>query len=443
MNRYLASLALLALIRPAATVLSSEVAASSWMNRNLKLGKATGLLQLRGGEMQRTVSLEQQLHPPGDAGKSCHNCNMDKRSLATADLELGDVIGFGSFSTVHGAKRRDGRNVAVKKIRVPERDGERDPVIVKRMQREIHILAETDHPNIVKLVDVFHDDDEAVVSIVLERCMGGELFDFVNDFQTFHANGERSWLRTNTTVTELVREEHIAVLVRQILLAVEHLHSRNIVHRDLKLENVMLDEPFTTEREPRVKLIDFGFSRDHEGRRDMFTACGSTLYIAPEVLTAKERGVGYGRECDMWAVGVMTFILLCCKPPFMGPTSYDIGCAIKAGNYQYPEYALVSAEARDLISRLLEMDPLRRISANQAAQPPLDPQALPGAGAGAEADDVGVGLAAGLPARGLAAACALAAQHGSDMARRSRAQPGRASGQQHGPGHVRHGLFVT
>jgi len=315
--------------------------------------------------MQRTVSLEQELHPGTEHSKVCTKCNLEKRSLSTANLKLGDVIGFGSFSTVHEGTS-DGRNVAVKKIRIPDRD----PVVLKRMQREIHILAAVDHPNIVKLVDVFHDDAEGVVSIVLDRCMGGELFDFVNDFQTFHGNGERSWLRSNTTELHLVREEHIARIIQQILLAVEHLHERNIVHRDLKLENVMLEEPFTTEREPQVKLIDFGFSRDHGGHRDMFTACGSTLYIAPEVLTAKESKVGYGRECDLWAVGVMAFILLCCKPPFMGPTSYDIGCAIKAGKYTYPEYALVSPEAKHLISRLLEMDPLKRLTASQALQHP-------------------------------------------------------------------------
>mmetsp|Transcript_17574 Transcript_17574/g.27183 ORF Transcript_17574/g.27183 Transcript_17574/m.27183 type:complete len:182 (-) Transcript_17574:4-549(-) len=102
----------------------------------------------------------------------------------------------------------------------------------------------------------------------------------------------------------------------------------------------------------------------------MYSACGSTLYIAPEVLTAKERKSGYGRECDLWAVGVMTYILLCCTPPFMGPTSYDIGLAIKGGKYSYPEYAIVSDEAKDLIKHLLDLDPARRYTVKQALHHP-------------------------------------------------------------------------
>eukprot|EP00961_Rhodomonas_salina_P079879 1073747-Rhodomonas_salina.1 len=173
MNRHLASLALLVLIRSAATIPSSDAALSSWMNRNLKPGKSAGLLPLRGGELQRTVCWETQVHPT-QQGKASPNYN--KSSFSHAELELGDVIGSGSFSTVHVATRQDGRSVAVKKVCflpcfpspfvvsclinlaveqfcVPERDGERDPVITKRMNREIEIMAALDHPNIAKLED--------------------------------------------------------------------------------------------------------------------------------------------------------------------------------------------------------------------------------------------------------------------------------------------------
>lgn len=98
----------------------------------------------------------------------------------------------------------------------------------------------------------------------------------------------------------------------------------------------------------------------------MFTACGSTLYIAPEVLTAKATGKGYGLECDLWAVGVITYILLCCRPPFSGATSWHVGQAIQKGDFTYPDYALVSEGARELIKGMLEIDPRKRLTSKQA-----------------------------------------------------------------------------
>lgn len=336
---------------------------------NLRRRHAPDPMRLRGGELQRTQSAEVAIE---EAGRDLlANCKVVRRPGALADLKMGDVIGFGSFSTVHAALNAYGDHLAIKKIRLQEDDA----VMVKRMQREIQILGSMNHRNIVKLVDVFSDDSvnesvNSTVSIAMERCMGGELFDFVNDFQTFLGNGERSWRRTGTNQTLIVTEGHIAKMVQQILLAVNYLHDKGVVHRDLKLENVMLSEAFAVEKDPEIKLIDFGFSRDDEGRRDMFSACGSTLYIAPEVLTAKEKKSGYGRECDLWAVGVMTYILLCCTPPFMGPTSYDIGCAIKSGKYRYPEYAIVSDEAKNLIRHLLELNPAKRYTVKEALQDP-------------------------------------------------------------------------
>jgi len=186
-------------------------------------------------------------------------------SDSDVSVELTSVIGFGSFSTVYAGETRTGEKMAVKRIHLQNTD----EVNVKRLQREIRILTLMDHPNIVRLLRVIEDDE--CVSLVQERCMGGELFDFVNDFQTFHANGERSWRRTNTTEMLTVTEDHVAKMVRQILLAVDYMHSMNVVHRDLKLENVMLTEPFTADGEPEVKVVDLGFSRQVFGT--VFSLC--------------------------------------------------------------------------------------------------------------------------------------------------------------------------
>uniref|UniRef100_A0A7S0EW96 Protein kinase domain-containing protein n=1 Tax=Hanusia phi TaxID=3032 RepID=A0A7S0EW96_9CRYP len=316
-----------------------------------RAGSRCKILRLRGGEEQRRVQDDFIMG--------------ETQSLQS--LQIGDVIGFGSFSTVHAGIGDGEIPVAVKRTRI----NSDDVVNLKRIEREISILGSLKHRNVVKLLHVMKEKGshgEEVVSLVLERCLGGELFDFVNDFQTFHANGDRSWRRSNTTEVLTVKEEHIVKIIYHILVAVEYLHSQHVVHRDLKLENVMFEEPFNVDKEPVVKLIDFGFSREFGNERDMFTACGSTLYIAPEVLMAKETGLGYSSECDLWAVGVMSFILLCCKPPFSGPTSYDIGCAIKSGNYSYPDYALVSDEAKDFIAGLLELNPSKRLTARQALE---------------------------------------------------------------------------
>ena len=102
----------------------------------------------------------------------------------------------------------------------------------------------------------------------------------------------------------------------------------------------------------------------------MMTACGSTLYIAPEVLTAKTTGMGYGKECDLWAVGVMAYILICCRPPFSGATSWHVGQAIQKGAYTYPDYALVTDGAKQLIAGLLQVNPGKRLTAKEALNMP-------------------------------------------------------------------------
>lgn len=217
-----------------------------------------GTLGLRGGEGS---SLRGSL--------SAEDLDDDQSSESDSDVsvELTSIIGFGSFSTVYAGETRTGESVAVKRVQLQNTD----EVNLKRLQREIRMLSKMDHPNVVRLLRVI--EDEECVSLVQERCMGGELFDFVNDFQTFHANGERSWRRTNTTEMLTVTEEHIAKMVRQILLAVDYMHTCNIVHRDLKLENVMLTRPFSADKEPEVKVVDLGFSREISGASICLLPC--------------------------------------------------------------------------------------------------------------------------------------------------------------------------
>lgn len=183
--------------------------------------------------------------------------------------------------------------------------------------------------------------------LVTELCTGGELFDRII------ARGHYS-------------EADAAVLVRKICDAVKHCHDRDICHRDLKPENFLFETPA---EDAELKVIDFGLSRMDDGLSAgvMTTRVGTPYYIAPEVL-----GRHYDKSCDLWSIGVITYILLCGYPPFYGDTDPEIFASVRAGRYDFdsPEWAHVSAEAKDLISRLLLLDASKRLTADEALRHP-------------------------------------------------------------------------
>merc|ERR1711879_310061 len=156
-------------------------------------------------------------------------------------------------------------------------------------------------------------------------------------------------------------------LVINIVSAVKYLHERGIAHRDLKPTNLLLKN---SEDLTNVKIADFGLSKIMGDNTMMQTACGTPIYVAPEVLS----GEAYEKEVDMWSIGVITYILLCGFPPFFddGSNMGELFEQIMAGEYDYPEeyWDEVSDEAKDLIDNLLLVDPEERFTAQQALQHP-------------------------------------------------------------------------
>jgi len=153
--------------------------------------------------------------------------------------------------------------------------------------------------------------------------------------------------------------------VRKIVSAVQYLHNIDIVHRDLKPENLLLKR---ADDDLEVALADFGLSKIVGQQMMMQTACGTPSYVAPEVLNAS----GYGKEVDMWSIGVITYILLCGFPPFYGDTVPEIFEQIMEASFDYPEeyWGSISANAKNFIGRLLVVDTTARMSAEEALKHP-------------------------------------------------------------------------
>ncbi|KAK5600451.1 Calcium/calmodulin-dependent protein kinase type IV [Crenichthys baileyi] len=251
---------------------------------------------------------------------------------------LGSELGRGATSIVYRCEEKQTQKpFAVKVLK--------KTIDKKIVRTEIGVLLRLSHPNIIQLKEIFETDTD--IALVLELVTGGELFDRIV---------ERGYYS----------ERDAAHVIKQILEAVAYLHGNGVVHRDLKPENLLyadlsLDAP--------LKIADFGLSKIIDDQVTMKTVCGTPGYCAPEIL----RGNAYGPEVDMWSVGVILYILLCGFEPFFDPRGDQyMYSRILNCDYEFvsPWWDEVSLNAKDLVSKLIVLDPHKRLSVREALQHP-------------------------------------------------------------------------
>lgn len=255
-------------------------------------------------------------------------------------FQADEVLGAGANGEVKVVKNRQaGMKFAVKSTPLEDIT----PAKGKEIETELEIFLTVDHPHLARLVDVYEASNSLMM--VMEILEGGELYDRV-------------------AATGPFSEVAASDAVRQMLLAINYLHSFGIVHRDLKLENWLYDK----KNGNHLKLIDFGLSKYWEENRMMALRVGTLNYIAPEVF-----GQSYTSQCDLWSTGVIAYILMDGGMPFTSTNGDEemVRC-ICEGEYTFnPEpWGQLSLEAREFVSKLLKVDPTLRLTAAQALTHP-------------------------------------------------------------------------
>ncbi|KAJ8395074.1 hypothetical protein AAFF_G00035300 [Aldrovandia affinis] len=255
----------------------------------------------------------------------------------SAVYELKEKLGEGSFSEVRVARHRSSqRLVAVKCIHKRALKGKE-----ALLENEIAVLRKIDHENIVSLEETFETPTK--LYLVMTLVTGGELLDRILE-------------RGNYT------EKDASRVIQQVLEAIRHLHQLGIVHRDLKPENLLYESPL---EDSKIVISDFGLSKMEE-QGVLSTACGTPAYVAPELLQQKT----YGKEVDLWAIGVISYILLCGYPPFYHENDTQLYRLIVEAEYEFdsPYWDDISESAKDFISHLLQTCPETRYDCEQALQ---------------------------------------------------------------------------
>uniref|UniRef100_A0A8C8LLZ2 Protein kinase domain-containing protein n=1 Tax=Oncorhynchus tshawytscha TaxID=74940 RepID=A0A8C8LLZ2_ONCTS len=246
----------------------------------------------------------------------------------------------GAFSEVVLAQERStGKMFAVKCIPKKALKGKESSI-----ENEINVLRKIKHENIVALEDIYESSNH--LYLIMQLVSGGELFDRIVE-KGFYT------------------EKDASTLIRQVLDAVDYLHKLGIVHRDLKPENLLY---FNPQDESKIMISDFGLSK-MEGSGDvMSTACGTPGYVAPEVLAQKP----YSKAVDCWSIGVIAYILLCGYPPFYDENDSKLFEQILKADYEFdaPYWDDISDSAKDFIGSLMEKDPAKRFTCDQALRHP-------------------------------------------------------------------------
>ncbi|XP_044594428.1 calcium/calmodulin-dependent protein kinase type II alpha chain isoform X23 [Cotesia glomerata] len=258
------------------------------------------------------------------------------------NYDLKEELGKGAFSVVRRCVQKStGLEFAAKVINT-KKLSQRD---FQKLEREARICRKLQHPNIVRLHESIQE--EHCHYLVFDLVTGGELFEDI-------------------VAREFYSEADASHCIQQILESVHHCHHNGIVHRDLKPENLLLA---SKAKGAAVKLADFGLAIELQGdAQAWYGFAGTPGYLSPEVLKKEP----YGKPVDIWACGVILYILLVGYPPFWDEDQHRLYGQIKAGAYDYPspEWDTVTPEARNLINQMLTVNPSRRITASDALRHP-------------------------------------------------------------------------
>ncbi|KAL0281085.1 UNVERIFIED_CONTAM: hypothetical protein PYX00_002182 [Menopon gallinae] len=249
------------------------------------------------------------------------------RLVRVGYYELEKTIGKGNFAVVKLATHVVTKTkVAIKIIDKTKLNEDN----LKKIFREVQIMMQLRHPHIIRLYQVM--ETEKMIYLVTEYASGGEIFDYLV------ANGRMS-------------EDEARRIFHQIVAAVSYCHRKNIVHRDLKAENLLLDPNMN------IKLADFGFSNHFTEGKMLSTWCGSPPYAAPELFEGKEYD---GPKADIWSLGVVLYVLVCGALPFDGKTLHTLRYRVISGKFRIPYF--MSEECENLIRHMLVVDPDKRLN---------------------------------------------------------------------------------
>lgn len=287
----------------------------------------------------------------GSAGTTVPHTRIEDEKMIEQEYCMGRKLGQGSFGIVREVRHRQSNETWACKLVNKEKAGSS---ALKLLEREVSILKRVHHEHIIRLKEVFETSKK--MYLIMELCEGGELADELKEKGTFS-------------------EDETRTIVARLTSAISYLHKDGMVHRDLKLENILLSKnPDDSSDNLYIKVTDFGLSVvkggvSHENM--MMDFCGTPMYMAPEIIENKT----YSEKCDVWAIGVIVYTLLCGQPPFVSKDEEKLYDIIKTADISkhFEENEIwqgISKEAKDCVCGMLTVDPAHRYTAHEVQDHP-------------------------------------------------------------------------